>query len=610
MNKNSIASLIAIFLGIVFFTTTVSASHVVLTSDGANNFSTVNEDDSHLYNFSVNNTDALANITQVNLTMNETFTFILNTNGTDAVATFTNTSTILSWTNSTSSLVNNGSINYFWFNATASTPGTYSFIITTFNGTAANTTLLNVTINDTTAPTTTGAITSGTSGDNDWYTTNVNYTLTPVDNSGVVNLTQYCVDTNNTCVPNLTYSTTIILSNEGSNYVRFNSTDNAGYVQTIQSSGLIKIDKTLPTYIITYSVSTSVKNGTAVNVTATFSEAMNGTFIPKIEFNGTATNLSAVNMTLHNTTVYYYNWTTRLGDGVMTPTVTIGKDLAGNSVTNTGSTRTNITVDNTAPAITLIAPANATSATTTAYNFTFNVTELNNISSCELIFDNTAYNSLTTVSNNTTNGMYNSSLAVGTHTWSVNCTDEAGNEGNSSQRTLTITATTTTSSSDDDDESYVIPTVTQSGSDGTSTVVYGGLDVSIDFDGEKYILDMDLDLVTTSVSFTIEGVEYTLLEGEYVEVDLDEDGTKDISIRVEDIRSPYAELSIKEISTNTLSTITIDEETVDPVVEEQIEEEQQTVQEEPKSNIWIYLVIGLVVFSGSLIYYFIRKNND
>lgn len=109
---------------------------------------------------------------------------------------------------------------------------------------------------------------------------------------------------------------------------------------------------------------------------------------------------------------------------------------------NSNSSLTNnftITYDITKPNITLISPDNGISDTTNSYNFTFNVSDANNISSCYLILDNSIINALSTISKTSANGMYNSS-SVGSHAWQINCTDLAGNEENSSLRTLTITS--------------------------------------------------------------------------------------------------------------------------------------------------------------------------
>lgn len=115
----------------------------------------VNETIQSTYNITVSNTDAGedANITQVNITIPGNFAFTADTNGTNVtVSTFENTSTILSWTNSTPYLVNGSSANYFWFNATA-TPGSYNFTITTVNGTGSYASNISITVNDTTNPT-------------------------------------------------------------------------------------------------------------------------------------------------------------------------------------------------------------------------------------------------------------------------------------------------------------------------------------------------------------------------------------------------------------------------------------------------------------------------
>lgn len=110
--------------------------------------------------------------------------------------------------------------------------------------TSANSTTLSIT-KDTAYPTTSGAST-GTIGNNSWYTTNVTYTITPADITSGIASTVYCADTANACVPGTAYSSALTLSTEGTNYVRFQSTDIAGNVQPVQSSGIIKIDKTVP----------------------------------------------------------------------------------------------------------------------------------------------------------------------------------------------------------------------------------------------------------------------------------------------------------------------------------------------------------------------------
>ncbi|MDP3881560.1 MAG: hypothetical protein Q8Q31_01640 [Nanoarchaeota archaeon] len=151
--KNSIIA--CIFLAILFFMFFGFAGHVVTTSAGTSSFNGINEDTSFTYNISINNSDtaADANISEVNLSIPSSFTFTLNTNATNAdyETTFTNTSTVLSWKNS-SKIINETDTKYFWFNATASSPGSYNFTVTTLNATGAFSSNISVTINDTTPP--------------------------------------------------------------------------------------------------------------------------------------------------------------------------------------------------------------------------------------------------------------------------------------------------------------------------------------------------------------------------------------------------------------------------------------------------------------------------
>ena len=151
--KSKLIVLLSALLVISAIAYFVSAAHVITTSTGTTIFN-VNEDITNLYNITVNNSDILetANITQVNITLPASFTFLTDSNGTDAaISTFVNTSSVLSWTNA-DALVMNLTLNNFWFNATASTPGNYNITVTTVNVTGAYSSNISVVVNDTTAP--------------------------------------------------------------------------------------------------------------------------------------------------------------------------------------------------------------------------------------------------------------------------------------------------------------------------------------------------------------------------------------------------------------------------------------------------------------------------
>ncbi|MFH1337249.1 MAG: PGF-pre-PGF domain-containing protein [Nanoarchaeota archaeon] len=108
---------------------------------------------------------------------------------------------------------------------------------------------------------------------------------------------------------------------------------------------------------------------------------------------------------------------------------------------------TAVTFDFRAPTITIGAPyadGNITGNTTPV--FTFNVSDqvINGVYSffnCELFFNNTGYGTNTTVGNNTdTTLQANATIATGGYNVAVNCTDYAGNEGESTSRYVTIDA--------------------------------------------------------------------------------------------------------------------------------------------------------------------------
>ncbi|MBI2449385.1 hypothetical protein HYV49_03755 [Candidatus Pacearchaeota archaeon] len=151
--KKQRALIIAVSIfALAIFTYFVFAAHVITPTS-----TSVLEDISTNYNITVNNTDAnqsVANITEVNITLPSGFTFTINTNQTDeSGATFTNTSSVLSWNKTTGGLVPANTTRRFTFNATAVTPGTFNITVSTQNSTFVSRSNVTVTVNDTTAPT-------------------------------------------------------------------------------------------------------------------------------------------------------------------------------------------------------------------------------------------------------------------------------------------------------------------------------------------------------------------------------------------------------------------------------------------------------------------------
>jgi len=103
------------------------------------------------------------------------------------------------------------------------------------------------------------------------------------------------------------------------------------------------------------------------------------------------------------------------------------------------SGRFGILSDTTAPIITLIAPADSHSTTSTSITFEYNVTA-GSSTNCSLIIDGSIVATNSSVLTDGSINTFTQTLSVATHTWSVNCTDSSNNQANSSSRTLTITS--------------------------------------------------------------------------------------------------------------------------------------------------------------------------
>jgi phage-related holin len=73
----------------------------------------------------------------------------------------------------------------------------------------------------------------------------IDVSLSCADTTSGCLITKYCTDEANTCTPATTYSTAVHMTTEGTSYIRYNSTDNAGNTETIHS-GAVMIDTADP----------------------------------------------------------------------------------------------------------------------------------------------------------------------------------------------------------------------------------------------------------------------------------------------------------------------------------------------------------------------------
>ncbi len=80
-----------------------------------------------------------------------------------------------------------------------------------------------------------------------WYTANVAIVLSCTDTGGSgCASTYYCVDQSDACTPSTAYSSSFAVSTEGTNYVRYYSTDAATNAEAVKSQ-TVRLDKSAPT---------------------------------------------------------------------------------------------------------------------------------------------------------------------------------------------------------------------------------------------------------------------------------------------------------------------------------------------------------------------------
>jgi len=205
---------------------------------------------------------------------------------------------------------------------------------------------------DKTAPSTTDDAPTG------WQASDVTITLTPSDSGSGVHDTNYCVDTDNTCTPNISGTSVDVTCSAGSTcqkYVRYRSVDRAGNVETTNSV-LVQIDKEAPsvgtTTLSGFSTYGSYIKGTGTIVGGTATDSGSGIDTTTCEYtadNGTTWNAGTwntdhcekTNFTISDGVTYTFN--TRVKDNV----ANLGTGTATSSYTGdlTPPTNTNITIN-------------------------------------------------------------------------------------------------------------------------------------------------------------------------------------------------------------------------------------------------------------------------
>lgn len=117
---------------------------------------------------------------------------------------------------------------------------------------------------------------------------------------------------------------------------------------------------------------------------------------------------------------------------------TINTTIITANLTGNLSNGTNQTVELDPPVITLVAPADGYTDTDGVVLFQYNVADASVVAFCELIMNNSVIYTATGISKDTTNNLTKGGLDYGHYGWSINCTDQYGNEGSSASRGIFI----------------------------------------------------------------------------------------------------------------------------------------------------------------------------
>jgi len=315
---------------------------------------------------------------------------------------------------------------------------------------------------------------------------------------------------------------------------------------------------------------------------------------------------------IYNSTIFNYNFSQE--DNYKWSCLSINNN--SNSFLAANST---ITYDVTKPSIILISPDDATSSETGAYNFTFNVSDNYNISECYLIFDGRVIN-LNTASTTQTNGMYNSSLGTGSHTWSINCTDLAGNLNNSASRSLTVTSSACTScggGGGGGGSSYSTYSISENQVEAGYTQNLKKDDrIKFIAAGENHILKIK-NLALNNVEITIESnpVSLTLSVGDEKKINLDNDEYFDLYLKLNSIISDKANITLRSIHEKE-KTFTIQENAAEnnESLMENITNtnnnviEKITNNKQEKKN-YLYVIIPVLIVIGIILILSKRKKH-
>jgi len=260
--------------------------------------------------------------------------------------------------------------------------------------------------------------------------------------------------------------------------------------------------------------------------------------------------------------------------------------------------------DYTLPNVTLISPSSGFSETgETTLSFKYNVSDNLNMSSCGLILNGiiVSWNSSAVLLGNETNTI-SRSVSEGSYSWGINCTDIAGNTGNSSLRGFTINSASVSSGGSSGGgggggaggTTYIVPKEEISGGYTKELEKDDSIKFSL-FDSQSNEHTLTLDyLGGYFINITIRSspIKLVLAIGQSAKINLTSNDYYDLYIKLENIESRKAKLTIQTIYEPISSNV---------VSAEENEDRNETTKEyiavnKNKANFKVNVLILIIIF--------------
>jgi len=233
----------------------------------------------------------------------------------------------------------------------------------------------------------------------------------------------------------------------------------------------------------------------------------------------------------------------------------LGYDVSGNSAF--ASSNYSLNYGTTIPVVTLVSPSNDTSQEEGTIHFQFNVSDSQEILQCYSVLNGVIGEYNSTFINQSSTNTISYSVGDGNYNWSINCTDIAGNMGNSATRELNLTAT---------------PQVQQNNGGGGSsstnsfwTKVYSAAaeDFEVGYTHELAVKErikvrlgnedhhvgvILINKTSAKINISSKPQQAIFTIGEVKNFDVNEDNILDLSVKLNSIKSNKANVTVTQIS--------------------------------------------------------------